>query len=545
VVLALMHPQQPMAPLIAFEGVDGAGKSTVLERLAQRLRGRGHRVHRPRIGKRHHSRPARAIRDLTRDLANLELCPRAELALYCAREAQVLSESVIPALARGEIVLLDRGLLTPVVLGSWGRGLPLADCEAMARAARGEGPVPTLTLVFDVELRTARQRKQIAKVRAHGLRDGGRKGVAGSGFKARIRAGYRALAADDPSLRLIVSERDEPELVVERVLAILAGARAEPERDAQPWWRVEAGVDLERELDAALDGVPEALAIYLSRGLVHGRARRAAARSREPALVAWALDPDDPLRESMVGAEPGYALAGLRGRPLTREDLREAQLEVSPIAVAHALAGVGGDAADQLRQRLLTRIPSLADPEQRQGLAGGLLASLAGREDTFATELRTRWWAEADSDDQAASLQGCGGRAVERLRAELFERDPARALVSLRDVGPSLADRELERYAELAPKLVLRALHGRDDRGAWALREALAATGSELVESLVGLADPRSHALRRAALREWPLGVLASLRGVPITDPEHVRLWAALGIEARTDLELCCALLRA
>ena len=95
------------ARVIAFEGLDGAGKSTVIAEVAAGLEARGHTVHMPRVGKEHASRPTRMIRRLARDHRNLLLCPRAELGLYCAREAQVLEEDVRPALAAGKVVLLD------------------------------------------------------------------------------------------------------------------------------------------------------------------------------------------------------------------------------------------------------------------------------------------------------------------------------------------------------------------------------------------------------------------------------------------------------
>jgi dTMP kinase len=531
--------------LIAFEGIDGAGKSTALERVADALRARGLVVHRPREGKRHRSRPARAIRDLSRDVANLDLCPRAELALYCAREAQVLAESVIPALARGEVVLLDRSLLTPVVLGCWGRGLPLADCEAMARAAGGGEPGPELTLVFDVDPRTARQRKQIGRIRSHGFREGGRKGLAGSAFKARIRAGYRALAERDPSMRLLVNERDNPEQVMARVLAILDGAPARPELDATPWWRT--SVDLDRELDAALDAIPEPLAVYLSHGLRRARGRREHAKLREPSLVAWCLDDSDGLREELALGDVGdpiHALSHLRRVPLAEDDLRLRCAAKAPMAVARALQGLSCRASDELRRNLVAAIPAQRDPARRQGIAGGLLESLAGREDRFAFELRSLLWSEADNFDRAASLRGCSGVKAETLRSELFELDPARALDSLRGVDARLADERLEYYAATAPKPVLRALAGRGDARAHALRERLHATGSEVVASVAGLADDRSFALRDAALDEWPRGVIASLERVNLEDPRAAACLARLRMHARDDVELHCELLR-
>src|SRR4051812_11136611 len=142
----------------------------------------------PRAGKEHSSRPTRMIRQLTRDPRNYELSARAELLLYCAREAQVMSELVQPALRRGETVLVDRSFLTPVVLGI-ARGLSREDCEGAARLASA-AIEPDLTLVFDVHPRTSRLRKRLERIRTHALGDTGRKGIAGSGFKERVRDTY-------------------------------------------------------------------------------------------------------------------------------------------------------------------------------------------------------------------------------------------------------------------------------------------------------------------------------------------------------------------
>ena len=91
-------PSKPR--VVAFEGVDGAGKSTVINIVAEHLRRQGIPVFLPRTGKEHSSRPTRMIRRLTRDRCNLALEAMPELLLYAAREAQVLGEQVRPAIAR-------------------------------------------------------------------------------------------------------------------------------------------------------------------------------------------------------------------------------------------------------------------------------------------------------------------------------------------------------------------------------------------------------------------------------------------------------------
>src|SRR5215510_11489104 len=91
---------------LTFEGVDGAGKSTQMRMLAERLRAEGHTVVETvepggtRIGKQ--------VRAILLEAANRELSPTAELLLFFASRAQAVDEIIQPALARGHIVLSDR-----------------------------------------------------------------------------------------------------------------------------------------------------------------------------------------------------------------------------------------------------------------------------------------------------------------------------------------------------------------------------------------------------------------------------------------------------
>lgn len=229
--------------LIAFEGVDGAGKSTALKNAAEALRAAGVRVYLPREGKEHVSRPTRMIRQLTRDPRNYILSAQAELLLYCAREAQVMNELVKPALLRGETVLTDCSFLTPVVLGM-ARGLKQEECEAAARLA-SSGIEPDLTLVFDVHPRTSRLRKRLERVRTHTLGEGGRKGLAGSAFKERVRDGY-AVIAETRRYPMFHVERATPKQMAERVVrVVMEGPNTSTDEgplDAEPRWLSPPGV---------------------------------------------------------------------------------------------------------------------------------------------------------------------------------------------------------------------------------------------------------------------------------------------------------------
>ncbi|MDZ4694735.1 MAG: hypothetical protein SGI86_06260 [Deltaproteobacteria bacterium] len=486
--------------LIAFEGVDGAGKTTALALVAARLRERGIRVYLPRCGKDHASRPVRAIRDLTRNRSHVDLDARAELLLYCAREAQVLTELVAPALARGDTVLIDRSLLTPIVLGC-ARGLPRDVCERAADVAAA-GVHPDLTLVFDVDTRTSRIRKRLERTRSHGNDEGGRKGLAGSAFKERVRDLYAAIATR-PGHALLRAERATPAQLAERAMLIIEhGEKAdtrEDQLDGMPLWMIPGTSAFSR----ALETLPVPLQLYFGDGLLCGRETRWRTHGDEPALCAFALDPEDPLREQMAAIEPEYVLRGYARRTLSGpDDLRLRLFAVAPAACIVALKSVDDPWADDIREQNADRYPD------------AVLISLQGREDVRAQQLRQRCWREAGDNARATSLTACSGAMAWNEREALYERDPVLGLKSVRGLPDARAQTWLDRYAESAPKIVLEALAGRADAKAYELREQLFATGREVIDSLRGLDDEAAWALRERAIDCWPSTVVHSLLGL-------------------------------
>src|SRR6185312_7530714 len=89
--------------------------------------------------------------------------------------------------------------------------------------------------------------------------------------------------------------------------------------DAEPRWLSPPGVSFLE----ALDALPLGEALFFGEGLIATRALRKRALTLEPAMTAFTLDADDPLREACCAVEPEYALQGHVGRPLSGpEDLR-------------------------------------------------------------------------------------------------------------------------------------------------------------------------------------------------------------------------------
>ena len=130
--------------LVVFEGGEGAGKSTQLQRLSSRLTadGVGHAVYREPGGT--------PVGDKIREIllhSDLPLAPAAEASLFVASRAQLVHAVVKPALAAGQHVLLDRFLLSTYAYQIHGRGLPARELRAANELATG-GLVPDLTILL-------------------------------------------------------------------------------------------------------------------------------------------------------------------------------------------------------------------------------------------------------------------------------------------------------------------------------------------------------------------------------------------------------------
>ena len=175
---------------IAFEGGEGAGKSTQSRLLAETLRERGLEVVTTREPGA--TRGAETIRELLLDSEGEGWNARAEALLFAAARADHVARLIRPALERGAWVVCDRFLDSSRAYQGGGGGLDDADILALHRIG-SDGLLPDLTLLIEapdaeIEARLAR-------------RDGGendRIGGREAEFHARVRAAFRCLAAAEP-----------------------------------------------------------------------------------------------------------------------------------------------------------------------------------------------------------------------------------------------------------------------------------------------------------------------------------------------------------
>ena len=140
---------------ITFEGPEGGGKSTHVRLLAERLRAEGRTV---LVTREPGGTPlAEKIRGLVRDELDDPPVTRSEVLLFLAARAQVVSQVIRPALARGEWVLCDRFADSTFAYQGYGRGIDVGLLRNFNDFAT-EGLVPDLTILLDVPLEVSRAR---------------------------------------------------------------------------------------------------------------------------------------------------------------------------------------------------------------------------------------------------------------------------------------------------------------------------------------------------------------------------------------------------
>ncbi|MGH9081641.1 MAG: dTMP kinase [Acidimicrobiales bacterium] len=166
--------------LIALEGIDGCGKSTQAQRLADRL------------GALLTFEPGAtelgvSLRRLLLDSGEVPVAGRAEALLMAADRAQHVAEVVLPALEAGTWVVTDRYAASTLAYQGHGRGLDLTWLDRLVEWAT-DGVVPDVTVLIDVPVAVAASRRRATPE--------DRLERQGDGFQQRVADGYRRLAAE-------------------------------------------------------------------------------------------------------------------------------------------------------------------------------------------------------------------------------------------------------------------------------------------------------------------------------------------------------------
>ncbi|HZF13240.1 MAG TPA: dTMP kinase [Thermoanaerobaculia bacterium] len=213
--------------LITFEGVDGSGKTTQLQRAAEWLAARGVpcQVTKEPGG----TLLGEALRGIFLDPRWGQIDGTVELLLIFASRRQHLLEVIEPALAAGRTVLCDRFTDSTRAYQGYGRGVPLPVIEQVDLLATG-GRVPDHTLLFDLPPEQARQRGAAPRRKeSHAAGTVGpadRLDAEDLAFYRRVREGFLALAAASPQRFHLIDSSGAPGATfaqVQRVLQVLLG----------------------------------------------------------------------------------------------------------------------------------------------------------------------------------------------------------------------------------------------------------------------------------------------------------------------------------
>jgi dTMP kinase len=196
-----MRQPESRGRFITFEGPEGSGKSTQIERLARRLRAAGHRV---LLTREPGGTPTgEAIRGiLQHDHAGEPICPQAELLLFEASRAQLVQCVIRPALAAGTWVLCDRFVDSTTAYQGYARGFGLKVTLAI-NAFAVQGCMPDLTILLDAEVRTGFRRLAARNRVQKTTRD--RFEREHRDFHERVRRGYLKLAKRWPKRIRVIS----------------------------------------------------------------------------------------------------------------------------------------------------------------------------------------------------------------------------------------------------------------------------------------------------------------------------------------------------
>ena len=193
---------------ITLEGIDGSGKSTQAGLLAAWLRARGCEV----VLTRQPGGTAKGeqLRELVLS-PDHEIPPAAELFLYLADRAIHVKEVIVPALARGAVIVCERYTDSTLAYQGYGRGLDLALLRRLNEMATG-GVRPDLTVIIDLPATAAR----LDASRLDRLES------SGDDFHARVAAGFRSLAAEEPARIKLVDGQPSVESVHAEIVALVA-----------------------------------------------------------------------------------------------------------------------------------------------------------------------------------------------------------------------------------------------------------------------------------------------------------------------------------
>lgn len=204
---------------ISSEGPEGAGKTTIMNLLGNKLIEEGYDVVMTR-------EPggimiSEKIRNIILDNKHTMMDSRTEALLYAAARRQHLIEKVQPALEEGKIVICDRFIDSSLAYQGYARGIGVEEILAINKFAIGS-TMPDKTILFDIEPSVG-----LARINAHDDREKNRLDVESLAFHEKVREGYLSLLDQYPErIQLVDASRSLEEVLNDVYKVIKKGIRS-------------------------------------------------------------------------------------------------------------------------------------------------------------------------------------------------------------------------------------------------------------------------------------------------------------------------------
>ena len=199
-----------MSFLISFEGIDGCGKTTQIELLADKLRSKN--MNCIVLREPGDTSISNKIREILLDKSN-EICPESETLLFLSARSQLVRERIIPNIKKGNIVICDRYLDSTLAYQGYGRGLDKNMINNLNLFATNK-MLPTLTFILDIDPKIAYDRivkKDIDRMESEGV-----------DFLSNISNGYKIIAKSNPErCRMIMCKDKDKHVIHEKILNII------------------------------------------------------------------------------------------------------------------------------------------------------------------------------------------------------------------------------------------------------------------------------------------------------------------------------------
>ncbi len=198
---------------VTLEGGEGAGKTTVMHLVSQKLASLG--VETLCTREPGGIRISEKIREVILDREHTEMDSRTEALLYAAARRQHLVEKVKPAMESGRVVLCDRFVDSSVVYQGYARGIGMDAVYEMNQFAI-EGFMPDMTIFFDIKPELG-----LARIAANDEREVNRLDLEGLAFHQLVYEGYKMQAASYPERIVSIDANQAIEKVTDEVCQLI------------------------------------------------------------------------------------------------------------------------------------------------------------------------------------------------------------------------------------------------------------------------------------------------------------------------------------